>query len=274
MRDFPDEPALLEALARDVGRSPLVTFNGRCFDWPLLTTRLRIHRTPVADRAHLDLLPPARRLWAGSLASHSLADLERHVLGVERTEDLPGWQIPDAYFARLRTGRPARIALAFKHNEIDIVSMATLAVEVGRILRNPTARKGAHPADHVGAAHLLLAHGDAARAKACLEAALAEGIARPPRALRRMIGRLHRKSGDLDAAMRAWRDWAAQDDVDAEFDPHPFEELAKVHEHGKRDPAAALAYVETALARCPTAHGRRPALEHRAARLRRKIAKR
>jgi uncharacterized protein YprB with RNaseH-like and TPR domain len=272
MRDFPDEPALLEALARDVGKSPLVTFNGRCFDWPLLTTRLRIHRTPVADRDHLDLLPPARRLWAGSLASHGLQDLEREVLGIERTDDLPGWQIPDAYFAWLRTGRSARIARAFEHNEVDVVSMAALAVEVGRVLRDPTARPGAHPADHVGAARLLLAHGDAARARACLAAAIESGVSRPSRALRRLITGLHRRAGDLDAAMRAWRAWAEEpSDDDDDFDPHPFEELAKVHEHRRREPAVALAFVETALSRCPARDPRRAALEHRAARLRRKI---
>src|SRR5262245_24477685 len=45
LRDFPDEPAALEALAEDLGDAPLVTFNGRSFDGPLLATRLRIHRT-------------------------------------------------------------------------------------------------------------------------------------------------------------------------------------------------------------------------------------
>ena len=268
LRDFPDEPPALEALASDLGDAPLVTFNGRCFDWPLLTTRLRIHRTPVADRPHLDMLPAARRLWAGSLSSHALADLEEHVLGVERDEDLPGALIPPAYFDWLRTGRSAALALAFRHNEVDIVSLAALAAEAGRILEDPATRPDAPARDHLSTAFLLLDHGDPARARACLEAAGKAGLAAGERSVRRVLGTLLRRTGDLPGAMRTWERWIAEE---PDFDPHPYEELAKAYEHRRRDPAAALALVEAAMARCPRGD-RRTALEHRAERLRRKTS--
>src|SRR5918994_3306726 len=43
--DHADEMALLEAVAEALPPDAwLVTYNGRCFDWPLLITRFRMHR--------------------------------------------------------------------------------------------------------------------------------------------------------------------------------------------------------------------------------------
>jgi uncharacterized protein YprB with RNaseH-like and TPR domain len=271
LRDFPDEPAALEALAGDLGDAPLVTFNGRTFDWPLLATRLRIHRTPCGDRDHVDLLPPSRRLWAGSLDSHALGELERRVLGIVRGDDLPGYLIPAAWFAWLRTGRSAALALAFRHNEVDIVSMVALAARMARVMESPWDRPGATGLDHLGTAALLLQHGDAARARACLEAAAEAGLGTETPALWRTLGGLQRRAGDLEAAARTWRRWLAEG---GEFDAHPFEALAKVEEHRRRDYPAALSIVEDALGRCPRGHHARRGLEHRAARLRRRLARR
>ncbi len=271
VRDFPDEPAVLSALAEDLGDAPLVTFNGRSFDWPLLTTRWRLHRTPVADRDHVDLLPPSRQLWAGSLASHALGQLERHVLGVVRTHDLPGALIPAAYFAWLREARTTAMAMAFHHNEVDIVSLAALGAVIGRLLEDPASRPDALATDHLGTAKLLVNQGQLDKAKACLEAAVAGGCDDGSPALLRLLGRLHRQAGDLDAAARTWERWRLEG---PEFDAHPYEELAKLHEHRRRDLAAALGTVEDALSRCPRGDERRARLEHRAARLRRRLSHR
>ena len=65
LRDFPDEPAMLEELS-EVLRSyeGIVTFNGKTFDLPLLENRfvLSRRRSPFRTLLHLDLLHPARRL--------------------------------------------------------------------------------------------------------------------------------------------------------------------------------------------------------------------
>ena len=266
--DFPDEAAVLDALAEDLGDAPLVTFNGRTFDAPLLATRFRLHRIPFADRDHLDLLPPARRLWAASLDSHALSSLERRVLGVARTEDLPGALVPAAYFAWLRDGRAAALSLAFRHNETDLVSLVTLAGVVARLVADPTSRPAAPVEDHLHTARLLLDHGDPVRARACLAAVAGAGADAPP-PVRRLLASLQRRGGDLDAALATWSAWL---EAAGPFDAHPYEEIAKHLEHRVKDPVRALSVVERALARCPRGDPHRDDLERRRARLARKAA--
>jgi len=264
--DFPDEAAVLDALAEDLGDAPLVTFNGRTFDAPLLATRFRLHRIPFADRDHLDLLPPARRLWAASLDSHALSSLERRVLGVARTEDLPGALVPAAYFAWLRDGRAAALSLAFRHNETDLVSLVTLAGVVARLVADPTSRPAAPVEDHLHTARLLIDHGDPARARACLAAVAGAGADAPP-PVRRLLASLQRRGGDLDAALATWSAWL---EAAGPFDAHPYEEIAKHLEHRVKDPVRALSVVDRALARCPRGDPHRDDLERRRARLERK----
>ena len=98
MRDPAEEPALLEGLARFLAPcKALVTFNGKAFDAPLLSTRYFLNHIPLPykDYSHLDLLPLARRLWRDRLESRALKYLEEHVLGLKRSaEEVPGYEIP------------------------------------------------------------------------------------------------------------------------------------------------------------------------------------
>ena len=265
MRDYPDEAALLHALAEDIGDRPLVTFNGRSFDWPLLTTRWQMHRSRVRPRAHLDLLPSARRLWCSTLHSHSLSVLERHVLGLERGEDLPGYLIPSAWFEYLRSRWGGTIAQAFRHNEIDVVSMLALFARVGAILADPIRGVDA-PGDRVGTARLLLDLGARGQARACLQAGLAEEGGQDVRPLRRLLGQLCRREGDWHAALAHWEAVARS----GAFDVEAYEQVAKLHEHRLRDPAQALRWTETALEHLVEGTRTYEDFAHRAARLRRK----
>ncbi|HEY8552000.1 MAG TPA: ribonuclease H-like domain-containing protein [Thermaerobacter sp.] len=102
------EQAWLAAIARRLAEHPwLVTFNGRGFDWPMLETRWRWHRRAAPEpAAHLDLLYPARRLWAGPAQRVNLRALESRLLGVLRQGDVPGAEIPGRFarFLRQRQG--------------------------------------------------------------------------------------------------------------------------------------------------------------------------
>jgi hypothetical protein len=268
MRDYPDEPAMLDALAEDLGDAPLVTFNGRSFDWPLLTTRWHLHRMSPRPRAHIDLLPTARRLWARTLPSRSLGALERWVLGLHRTDDLPGWRIPGAWFDYLRTGRAEEVALAFHHNETDIVSMLALWGAVTRVLLDPSSVRHAQ-SDPLGAARFLLEIGDMAGARRRLEAAVQDAAGPEQRGLRRHLGRLLKRLGEHLAALDHWSGVAHGA---PEFDAEAYREVARLLERRLSDPATALRWTEEALERCPPGTPVHVEFERRAARLRRRVA--
>src|SRR3989304_3405674 len=92
MADLRGEAPMMAAVT-DVlaGSRALVSFNGRLFDLPLLETRLTLNRlpTPPADRPHLDLLYPARRLYRRRLPSCRLASLEEALLRGRRLAVVP-----------------------------------------------------------------------------------------------------------------------------------------------------------------------------------------
>jgi uncharacterized protein YprB with RNaseH-like and TPR domain len=92
MRDHGEEPSLLlEVLERLSQRRVLVTYNGKSFDWPLLQTRFQMTRIGAIPESlvHLDLLHPARQIWRLCLKSLALEQLEKHILHLDRGQDIP-----------------------------------------------------------------------------------------------------------------------------------------------------------------------------------------
>jgi len=141
LRNPGDELALLALLADDLASRPgLVSFNGRSFDLPLLETRYILNRrpTPFTDSPHLDLLHPARRLWRTSLESCRLIALEQQVLGVYRDQaDVPGGIIPLIYRDYLRSGNGVEMPRIFYHNRIDVLSMVSLTALLCQAFSEP-----------------------------------------------------------------------------------------------------------------------------------------
>jgi uncharacterized protein YprB with RNaseH-like and TPR domain len=123
------EAAMLDAfrdwLAPD---TVLVSYNGKCYDAPLLATRYRLARraNPLAGLAHVDLLYPSRRRWRGVYENCRLATIERQVLEVVREDDLPGSEAPAAWLSYLRGGSAHTLRRVLAHNHQDVVSLSRL----------------------------------------------------------------------------------------------------------------------------------------------------
>jgi uncharacterized protein YprB with RNaseH-like and TPR domain len=265
LEDLDREPALLEALARELaGVRCLVTYNGRAFDVPLLENRHVLARRgwPLSGTSHLDLLHPARTLWSHGQPDCRLATLERSILGHQRRGDIPGSEIPALYIQYLRHGATERLAAVFRHNRDDLLSLAGLLWAVGEVAARGTGGTA------VGVGLLHARRGRHAEARPNLEAGLAEDLPRDLRwmALRHLSLALKRE-GDWERAIHAWDEMRRLRPAD----PFPVEEAAKALEHRLRKPASALTLIENALASVTWPPGDREAFAHRRARLKRKM---
>ncbi len=262
--------------------SSIISFNGRAFDLPLLNTRFTLiqERPPLAGAPHLDLLPAARRIWRARLPSCALGELERSVLGVQRTaDDVPGWMIPGIYRDYYRSGKGAELmAHVFYHNVVDITSMARLAGRLAwlfEVSHLEAHLADLHPLDCLslarcyGAAEWLEA-GERAYRAALRQAAAAER-ALVFRELSFFLKRLERRA----EAAALWEEWIS---TVAGDDLTPYIELAKYHEWHTLDLAAARGWTAWAIHSTdgwPRGFARDEmlaALQHRLDRLERKLA--
>jgi uncharacterized protein YprB with RNaseH-like and TPR domain len=140
MRDYDEEPAMLTGLNRLLsGFKGLVTFNGKGFDWSLLTTRYTFNRIKMLMKnpIHMDLLYPSRRIWKLKLESCRLSSLEENVLGEFRIDDIPGALIPGIYFKYLEDRDATEIKRVIAHNKLDILSMVSLLTKISYLMKSP-----------------------------------------------------------------------------------------------------------------------------------------
>lgn len=248
------EPAMMACIQPELAAAnPLISYNGKTFDLPLLETRLRLSGQPGLPDSipHLDLLYPIRRAFATRWPDCRLASCEQRLLGFERADDLPGAEAPAAWLDWLRAGNPARLGAVLRHNRLDLLSLAALIPALSQVQRAPLT----FGADPGALARQLERRGRTRQAEQLLEAALPD--LEPSAAL--LLARLKRRRGAWSEAVSLWERLAAQGVVSA------LVELAKYQEHVNRDPARALAYAE----RLPVSG----AHQHRQARLRRRLAR-
>ncbi|HQP97763.1 MAG TPA: ribonuclease H-like domain-containing protein [bacterium] len=247
MRDYDEEPFMLEGVRRELrSAEALVTFNGKCFDVPLLSTRFRMNRVPQGMDAlmHFDLLPPARRLWRAFCQQCNLTNLEWMLLGRHRTVDVPGSEIPQIYFDFVRGLRLERMRPVLEHNVEDIRSLAMLSAKACRLYRDPE-NEVSHPQEWFGLGRSHFCEGNHERALMYLKRSLESDLPDDLRCVAlRDTSILLKKGGAFDEAVLIWEAMLVSGDV---FRLFPYEELAKYHEHIAREPGKALVLVERAL---------------------------
>ena len=284
---FEHEPAVLrEVSAWMAAHGAVVTYNGKSFDVPLIETRFLFHRVPfpLAGVPHLDMLHAARRLWrerpaaaghAPDEGSCSLTVLEKHLAGLHRVGDVPGFEIPSRYFQFVRDGDARPLEAVLEHNRLDLISLAAvMARAVTLLARGPSAT--ATPQECFGLARLYERAGAMEDAEAALGHSidLARRVGTEPdvhaEALRRLAW-VRRRLGRLHAAAEAWNGLADLPRCPAAFRREAREALAIYHEHRSRDLGAARALVLDVLKDDPLGR-RKEAAEHRLRRLERKIA--
>jgi tetratricopeptide (TPR) repeat protein len=246
MRDPAEEAGMLEALAEFLAPTQaLVTFNGKAFDAPLLVTRYSLNNIPIPfkDYAHLDLLPLARRLWRDRLPSRALKYLEENVLSAPRTiEEVPGYEIPYLYFDYLRSRDARPLEGVFYHNAMDVVAMAALLSHMSAMLANPFGEAVEHGLDVVALAKLYEELGQWETAARLFERGLEMELPEADFWLAsQRLASLQKRRGDLEAAVHMWERAAVEGHVYAHV------ELAKFHEHQRRDYAEALKWTQSAL---------------------------
>jgi len=132
------ETAMLRTFAQWLSEdSVLVSYNGKCYDAPLLATRYRLARlpNPLTGLGHLDLLHPVRRHWKHHWPNCRLATAERQLLGVVREDDLPGAEAPAAWLIYLRGGSASNLRRVAAHNAQDLKSLAGVLVRMAAMPR-------------------------------------------------------------------------------------------------------------------------------------------
>ncbi len=269
-RDFSEELpmlCLLDELARD--RRFLVTFNGRAFDLNLLSGRFVLNRMQdfLSNMPHLDLLHPGRRLLRHRMDNARLTTIEACVLGLTRDDDVPGFEIPRRYFDWLRSKDGSLMEDVFRHNRLDIVSMAALLKHLADLVAGGPGRENAHHGDVLCAARLHEERGDTQTALSMYERIARSPDSRVAVSALRSCSLIYKKARRWEDAVPIWEDMISRDPLDL----FAAEELAKFYEHRAGEFKRAALIVKTVLEGSRTLSSEeRRSLEHRLSRLARK----
>ena len=283
------ECALLSVLRAPIESSgTLVSYNGKTFDVPVLETRFLFHRQapPFAGRPHIDMLHTARRLWRGTRSvvpapgtqtgSCALAAMEQALFGLRRYGDVPGFEIPARFFAFLRSSDARPLQPVFEHNRLDLVSLAALTARALRLVREAPERVD-DARECYGVGRLFDGREDGERAERWYERAVAlsehswqadDGLVRV-QALRELALR-RRRQGRYAEAATYWEAIVAARACPPSIMREALEALAVHFEHRARDLGRARRYAERSRL-VSHAIARGAAVEHRLARLRRKL---
>jgi uncharacterized protein len=267
--------------------------------------------TPFAGMPHVDMVHPARRLWkrdedhagegwrsdkeatppgriawrpdGGDGGGCKLSVLEEGLCGHVRDGDVPGFEIPARYFQYVRSGDSRPLDAVLEHNRLDLLSLALITARATRLL-DEGAAGAATVREALGLGRLYERAGMTADARACFARAAGiddgAGDVRPggmtvaespahAEALR-AYAVLSRRERRFAAAAAAWRRVLDLRRCPSHIIREATDALAVHHEHRLRDPGAARSFALQSMT-LRGSRSRAEALQHRLARLERKL---
>ncbi len=238
MRDFSDEPAVLQAISKHIGdKIAVISYNGKAYDFSVLRSRYILNRKPYQfeKHLHLDFLHTARRLWKGLVGQCTLQNLELNILRLQRRDDIPGWEIPQLYFDYLKSGDLSTMLSIFQHNCIDILSLFSLLIRARDCFMPGT---DVYPV-YQGVIKTLHELGLYRKADFVFDRILAQAPGHTRAELYYEKSMNLKKIGNLSRAVEIWNQLLDEQKTD----PRVYTELAKYYEHKNRDIDKALQMV-------------------------------
>ncbi|MFS0722335.1 ribonuclease H-like domain-containing protein [Paenibacillus sp. 1P07SE] len=232
-------------------RRYLATYNGKTFDWPALTGRyvMHGHRDELPVPLHLDFLHPSRSIWRHTLDSCKLSRVEEARLGIRREDDVPGSMAPALYYQYLADGQPQPLEAVFRHNEIDMLSLAALAIRYGRLLGGGLGSELPYPEqpeELLRTGLWLERMGRTEDAESIYERLMDQG--HRPGAWCLPLAARDKKIGNWGRAVVLWQKAAQAAEEASSHVTEAHIELAMYHEHKTKDLPQALHYAKLAFA--------------------------
>lgn len=124
LEDYHQEASILKEYFKHLTEdSVYVTFNGKCFDVPFISTRSRLYRLKQPKIINFDLMYYARKIWGEQLPNCQLQTIESEIFNFHREDDVPGQYIPGYWKTYKETGNIGPIIPIIKHNRIDIINL-------------------------------------------------------------------------------------------------------------------------------------------------------
>ncbi|WP_071459927.1 ribonuclease H-like domain-containing protein [Bacillus massilinigeriensis] len=240
------EIALYQSFLTSVDYRTLVTYNGKSFDWPQVKTRhtlIRDHVPKLPSFGHFDLYHASRRMWKHKLERVKLAAVEKDILGLQRTQDVPGYLAPIIYFDYLERKDPEGIFGVLKHNEQDILSLITLYIHLSKQLLGLDPERSERESFEVGRWFSSLGNIDKAKDTF---STLALHEVPESYAAKHALAFECKRERDWERAVVLWKDIAENDASIGRIVVEASVELAKYMEHHRKDPESALWYADKA----------------------------
>src|SRR5690606_9975232 len=177
---------------------------------------------------------------------------EKMRLGIIRKDDLPGAEAPARYFEFLNNGDPQVLADVYRHNEIDMLSLVTLAIRFGHLLSDrdikTIVQQPSEPEEMVRTGLWLERMNCSRYAEQLFD--LAVHIPKQRAQTLLLLAARDKKVQNMERAVKLW-EMVVHEDVRIVKREHVEAaiELSMYYEHKRKQPQQALNYAEHAMER-------------------------